>query len=95
MNVAELTKEERQHNVRTSIDKAKDAIANQTNTHPSNWLTAEEASALLGVSRPTLLSGRKMGKYRYVQHNGTRVYYDKRSLLQYLTPSEGDASPTQ
>lgn len=88
MNVAELTKEERQMNVRASIDKAKEAIAKQTNTHPSNWLTAREACEILGVSLPTLLSGRKMGKYKFVYHNLTRIYYDKRSILEYVTAGE-------
>ena len=83
MNVAELTREERQMNVRASIDKAK-----ETNTHPSNWLTAREACEILGVSLPTLLSGRKMGKYKFVYHNHTRIYYDKRSILEYVTAGE-------
>ena len=66
------------------IDRAKEAIAKANNTHPSNWLTAKEACELLGVSRPTLLAGRRSGKYNYVMHNGTRVYYDRRSIEEHL-----------
>ncbi|MBF1389599.1 MAG: helix-turn-helix domain-containing protein [Porphyromonas sp.] len=86
MSITNLTTEQRQNNVTLSIDRVKEALAKAHNTHPSNWLTAKEACELLGISRPTLLAGRKKGKYTYVMHNGTRVYYDRRSLEEYLQP---------
>ena len=84
MNLSDLSTEQRQDYAHLGIDRAKEAIAKANNTHPSNWLTAKEACELLGVSRPTLLAGRRNGRYNYVMHNGTRVYYDRRSIEEYL-----------
>lgn len=84
MNLSDLSIQQRQDYAYLGIDRAKEAIAKANNTHPSNWLTAKEACELLGVSRPTLLAGRRSGKYNYVMHNGTRVYYDRRSIEEHL-----------
>lgn len=80
MSITNLTTEQRQNNVTLSIDRVKEALAKAHNTHPSNWLTAKEACELLGISRPTLLAGRKKGKYTYVMHNQSlRIKGNRRS----------------
>lgn len=80
MNIADLTTEERRGHQLTAMNRAKEALAEAHNTHPSNWLTGREACKLLGVSMPTLLKGRAMGKYQFVHYNRSRYYYDRRSL---------------
>ena len=62
MNITDLTTEERRVHQLTAMNRAKEALAEAHNTHPSNWLTGREACKLLGVSMPTLLKGRAMGK---------------------------------
>lgn len=76
-HIENLSTEERRSYALLAIERAKEAIALETNTHPSNWLTGKEAMELLGISRPTLIQGRKKGKYRYVHYNKSRYYYDK------------------
>ena len=88
MDLERLTEDQRRENARKAIERAKEAIARETNTHPSNWMTGREACDFLGISSPTLISGRKAGKYRYVHHNASRVYYDKRSLEEHITPRD-------
>lgn len=79
---------QRQEDALRSIDRSRQAIAEHTNTQPYNWLTTKEAMAFLGVSKPTLLRGRRLGLYRTVHHTATRFFYDRRTLEPYLTPSE-------
>lgn len=86
MDLTRLTEDQRRENAKKAVDRAKEAIGKKTNTHPSNWMTGREACKYLGISLPTLLKGRREGKYMYVNHNGSRVYYDKRSLEKHLTP---------
>ena len=87
-HIENLSTEERRSYALLAIERAKEAIALETNTHPSNWLTGKEAMELLGISRPTLILGRKNRKYRYVHHNKSRYYYDKRSILEHLRGDE-------
>lgn len=81
------TTEQRKEDALRSIERSREAIAQQTNTHPTNWLTTKEAMAMLGISKPTLIRGRKMRLYKVVYHTNTRFFYDKRSLSKYVSPS--------
>ena len=80
MDISQISTEQRQEYARVSIARAKEALAREHNTHPSNWLTGKEVCDMLGISRPTLIAGRKSGKYVFAHHNHSRYYYDRRSI---------------